>query len=35
MNQQVKSSTELVEYKKTAAPAGLFDLPKGYKKKSM
>lgn len=35
MNQTVKSSTELLEYKKGTAPSDLFDLPKGYKKKSM
>jgi hypothetical protein len=35
MNQTIKSSTELIEFKTNKAPANLFDLPKGYKKKAM
>ena len=32
MNQTMKSSQELVEFKKGKAPAGIFELPKGYRK---
>lgn len=32
MGQNIKSSEELVEYKEESAPAGIFEIPKGYKK---
>jgi len=32
MGSSVKSTQELIEYKQGSAPAGIFDLPKGYKK---
>lgn len=35
MGQTMKSSLELIEFKKENAPAGLFDHPAGYQKKSM
>ncbi len=35
MGTSMKSSQELVEFKEGTAPAGTFDLPKGYKKKKM
>jgi len=34
MNNTVKSSTELLEFKDGKAPAGLFELPAGYAKKA-
>jgi len=35
MNKTMKSSQELLEFKEGKAPKGIFDLPKGYKKRSM
>ncbi len=35
MGQTIKSQTELVEVKEGKAPAGIYDLPGGYKKTSM
>jgi hypothetical protein len=35
MGQTMKSSLELIEFKKGKAPDGLFDLPSTYEKKSM
>ncbi|MBN2355238.1 DUF4412 domain-containing protein [candidate division KSB1 bacterium] len=35
MGQTMKSSQELVEFKEGKAPAGIFDLPAGYKMKKM
>jgi len=35
MGQTINSSTELLEVKEEKAPAGIFDLPKGYRKETM
>lgn len=35
MGQTIKSATELIEFKEGKAPEGIFELPAGYKKKSM
>ena len=35
MGQTMKSTIELIEFKKENAPDGLFDQPSGYVKKSM
>ncbi len=35
MGQEMKSSTELLEYKKSKAPASIFVIPSGYKKAKM
>ena len=32
MGQKIRRTTELLEFKKDNAPAGLFKIPRGYKK---
>ena len=34
MGQKIRHTTELLEFKKSKAPAGLFKIPKGYQKKT-